>query len=319
MKSKITQRLKIKKTDILKWIGTILTLALFLFLAQKQDWQTIGKSLKEVPLSTIIIVWVLFCLRIVINSFRWFVLLKIAEIKIPPIETVKIFFLGMFVSNFLPSTIGGDGIRFLTLLKYEDDKSIALSSIIIDRLVNVIAMILLLPISAAILFGNLSLVVEGAKGLFSGFFLGWRDKRSSYIESTKKWLGKFRFWIEKPKEFSLSFIITWSAQILYFFGIWMIARGLGMEITYLQVTGISVLTYLITLIPISINGYGVREVAITSLYSLLGYSIEAAISLAIISRLLYLSTTLIGAIWLPENISFIGEKAIDFKSIILEK
>ena len=81
-----------------------------------------------------------------------------------------------------------------------------------------------------------------------------------------------------------------------------------MSIKYYQVMGITTIAYLVTLLPISINGYGLREITISSLYSILGFPIEAAISLAILSRLLYLTTTLVGAAWLPEYLTYLDKK-----------
>ena len=64
--------------------------------------------------------------------------------------------------------------------------------------------------------------------------------------------------------------------------------------------GINVLTYLLTLLPISVNGYGVREVAMTTLYMQLGASLEQASTLALITRFFMLMETLPGALWLPQ-------------------
>ena len=298
---------KFNTKKILRWIGTIITLLMFAFLIQSQDWSMVWTTFSKLSLKIVLIVWILFVSRILVNSIRWFILLNTADIRIPFIESLKLVFLGMFVSNFLPSTIGGEGIRYLALLRFENDKAKALSSIIIDRLINVIAMILLLPISLMVFsnkimqFSDFSLM-----GVISISVL--KEKFSNWLDTGKKWINKNDYWIKSPDKIITSFIVSWTALFTYFFGIWLIARDLGMSIGFFQVAGITVLTYLITLLPISVNGYGVREITITSLYSLLGYPIEAAISLAIVSRLIYLSTTLIGAAWLPENLSYLDKK-----------
>jgi len=292
---------------IIKWSGTLLTLFLFYYLLQKQNWETIWSTFQLLSLQIVLIVWVLFVIRIIINSFRWYILLRIAEIPIPFIDSLKLFFLGMFISNFLPSTIGGDGIRFLALLKFEKDRSLALSSIIIDRLVNVIAMISLLPVSLFVYYEN-QIFVSDMKVIEASFLTGLLDKLNNWKISGRKWIKKNEFWLQYPKPLMSSVLVSWVALFIYFYGVWLIARNLGMSIKYYQVMGITVITYLVTLLPISVNGYGVREVTITTLYTFLGYPMEAAISLAIITRLIYLSTTLIGAFWLPENLSYLGKK-----------
>jgi len=292
---------------IIKWSGTLLTLFLFLYLLQKQNWETIWSTFQSLSLQIVLIVWVLFIIRIIINSFRWHILLRIAEIPIPFIDSLKLFFLGMFISNFLPSTIGGDGIRFLALLKFEKDRSLALSSIIIDRLVNVIAMISLLPVSLFIYYEN-PMFAYNTKVIEASLLAGLSDKFNNWRISGRKWIKKNKFWLQSSRALMSSVFVSWIALLIYFYGVWLIARNLGMSIKYYQVIGITVITYLVSLLPISINGYGVREVTITTLYTFLGYPMEAAISLAIITRLIYLSTTLVGAFWLPENLSYLGKK-----------
>ena len=239
---------------------------------------------------------------------RWFIVLGIYRVNIPFLDCLKIYFLGMFVSNFLPSTIGGDSIRYLALLRYEDDSSTALSSIISDRLVNIIAMVLLMPISAVIFWDPL---INTAASNFSTAAVGVGLKEKS--QKWKSWISdlfkRILFLFQSPRQLFFSMVVSWTAQLLYFLGLWFLANALGMSISYLQVSGISVLAYLVTLLPISINGYGVREITITSLYVILGFPIEGAISLAIISRLIYLVTTLPGAIWLPENVSLLSENS----------
>ena len=296
-----------KIKTIIKWSGTLLTLVLFFYLLQKQNWETITATFQLLSLRIVFAVWFLIIARIITNSFRWQILLRIAEIKIPFFDILKLVFLGMFISNFLPSTIGGDGVRFLALTKFEKDKSLALSSIIFDRLVNVVAILSLLPVTLFVYYEN-SLFVYDMKVIEALFFSGLSDKFKTWKISGRNWINKNKFWFQHPKALLSSISISWIGLFIYFFGIWLIARNLGMSIKYYQVMGIAVFAYLVTLLPISINGYGLREVTITTLYTFLGYPIEAAISLAVITRLIYLSTSLIGALWLPENLSYLGKK-----------
>jgi hypothetical protein len=67
--------------------------------------------------------------------------------------------------------------------------------------------------------------------------------------------------------------------------------------------GVTVITYFLTLLPISVNGYGLREVAITALYLPLGASLEQAAILAIITRFLSMLATIPGALWLSQVVA----------------
>jgi uncharacterized membrane protein YbhN (UPF0104 family) len=87
--------------------------------------------------------------------------------------------------------------------------------------------------------------------------------------------------------------------LVIFLAIYTLARGLAISVALYQVMGVTAITYLITLLPISVNGYGVREVTMTALYIYLGATVEQASTLAIVSRFMMLVVTLPGALWFP--------------------
>jgi len=64
--------------------------------------------------------------------------------------------------------------------------------------------------------------------------------------------------------------------------------------------GVNAITYLLTLLPITFNGYGVREVLITTLYMALGATVEQASAFAFITRFFMMIETIPGAFWLTQ-------------------
>ncbi len=289
----------------LKWVGTFIALTLFIYLILQQDWKNLWINLQNISVMVILLVCFLFLTRIVINSIRWFILLGIARIDIPLLDCIELFFLGMFFSNFLPTTIGGDGVRFLGLMHYEDDRSKVLSSIVIDRIINLFAILILFPLPI-IVFSEIFSSGNGVK-TSAGYFLSTVSNKFQKLKANiQEFLERNKFWFESPNRLLLSLVVTWLSQLFYYYGIWILARNLGMKVSLIQVVSVSVFVYLATLLPISINGYGVREVTITTLYSILGFPLDGAISLAIVSRLIYFVTSLFGGIWLPKYFSKIN-------------
>jgi uncharacterized membrane protein YbhN (UPF0104 family) len=98
-------------------------------------------------------------------------------------------------------------------------------------------------------------------------------------------------------------VVSWISIFVIFVAIWLVAIGLGIPVALYQVMGVTAITYLITLLPISVNGYGLRELAIVAIYTMLGATVEQATSLALITRLLMMIQTLPGALWIPQNLS----------------
>jgi hypothetical protein len=76
------------------------------------------------------------------------------------------------------------------------------------------------------------------------------------------------------------------------------------------VMGVSAAAYLITLLPISVNGYGLREFTVTALYMQLGATLEQASTLALVMRFFSLFETLPGALWLTQIIPSSEDAAV---------
>jgi uncharacterized membrane protein YbhN (UPF0104 family) len=83
----------------------------------------------------------------------------------------------------------------------------------------------------------------------------------------------------------------------YLCGVLLLAKEIGIQVNLMDVAGATALTYFITIIPLSINGYGLRELAILAFYTHFGASSEQATLLALITRFLFLLVSLPGALW----------------------
>jgi uncharacterized membrane protein YbhN (UPF0104 family) len=215
----------------------------------------------------------------------------------------------------LPSTIGGDTLRAVGLLRYDVSLTLSAASVVLDRLMNVLAMMTFLPFSFAVFGNQLELFSTDTRSLNinePSFLLlglvsvakGWTER---WFLKLKNWFmrvwGIVKVWLHHPGVLVGAFVLSWLSSFVIFFGIWILARGLGMDIALYEVMGIMVLTYFISMLPISINGYGLREVAVTALYMQVGASLEQASTLAVITRFMLLLETLPGALWLSDIVT----------------
>ena len=294
----------------LRWAGTIISLLIFLWLLTQQKWQIVVLYIYDIPRLYLLLATGLYFTGQVANALRWFILLHAPPVQIPFRQTFKISLTGAFVSNFLPSTVGGDAIRFASLFRYTDNRAICLASVALDRFVNVAAFVTILPLSMLTFIVNGSLLTENSlPGAISAsaFFterIGFIQKYSARVY---RWLIKtrdaFSIWLKRPFILAAAFLVSWFSIFVVMVAIWLIARGLGISVALYQVMGATAITYFITMLPISVNGLGVREVAITTLYLKLGANIEQATALAVITRLIALTVTFPGALWLPRIFS----------------
>lgn len=243
-----------------------------------------------------------------LNTLRWNLLLRAQGIEVPFVETLKIVIAGAFASNFLPSTIGGDSVRIVGVLRFGAAWSVSVASVVLDRFLNIIATLTLLPFSLfafgspASLWQNLTATGYPAPlVLGSGVAAGRVDKwTAKLIHALRRFLEVIRIWLDRPGTLLLAFVLSWLSTFIVFFAVWILARGLGIPVALYQVLGVMALTYLLSMLPISINGLGLREVAVTTLYMQLGATLEQASTLAVVTRFMLLLEALPGALWLSQ-------------------
>ncbi len=288
-----------------QWLGTLFSLGLFAWLLARQDWASTWVYVRRVPPWTPVLALGFYLLSNLGNAWRWYMVLRLGDIPLPYWTAAKIVFLGAFASNFLPSTVGGDTVRYLSLLRFTDKKGAGLVSLVVDRLLKMASMLSVAPLSALFFAPLLREMLGGrpAAGMFSLPAAARRRLKQGWEVLT--------LWFQRPAAFARALGAAWLSIFPVFLGMWLVARGLQIPVDLPRVMGASVVTYFFTLLPFSVNGYGVREVLITALYASLGAGVEQAAALAVITRLLMLAATLPGALWLPEILALVAERPSD--------
>lgn len=287
-----------------RWLGTAVATVLFFWLLLRLDWHATWANLNQLSIGLVLLALSFYYTGMLANAFRWYILLKTQVAGISLVEVIKIVFAGAFVSNFLPSTIGGDTVRVISIRRFIADWEVSVASVVIDRLLNVLAMLVTLPFTWITFGAKILAILKLASITVMGLAV---QESAQPVGSGGVWKRSFNrirralaLWKSHPWQLCLAFVIAWLSIFAIFCGVWVIARGLGIHVAIYQVIGINVITYLLTLLPISINGYGVREVAMTALYLQLGATLEQASTLALITRFFMLLETLPGAIWLAQ-------------------
>jgi uncharacterized membrane protein YbhN (UPF0104 family) len=104
--------------------------------------------------------------------------------------------------------------------------------------------------------------------------------------------------------------VSLAGVLSYLFSLLILAHELGIDVNLAQVAGVTGLTYFLTLLPISLNGWGVREVGVVALYSTLGAEADQAVALALVSRALLMISSLPGAIWVGDVLARISSQTM---------
>lgn len=277
---------------IVRWLGTVLSLGLFLWMMLFYiDWNSALKYVWGIQFGALLLALGLYLASQAFNTLRWCSLLWTHGVKISFWQAFRITWSGIFASNFLPSTIGGDGLRMVAVYPYTRSKTVAVGSVALDRLTNMAAWVCLLPLPLTMFGGKLWTLVAAVfpfdfKALFERYF-------PKLVEAVREWASR-------PQAFVWAFLVAWPSNLVFMLAAWLMARQLGMQVSFVQVMAVQTVTYFLSVLPVSINGLGVREVTYTTLFVWLGSSLEQASALAVITRFLIVLETIPGALWVSK-------------------
>ena len=227
---------------------------------------------------------------------RWHVLMHSAGTGITPRQSIRLTFAMLFSSNFLPTTIGGDVVRLAGAIRLGFDQAISLASLVVDRLIGMTGMAMALP------FGIPAYIQYATSLPATSITIPWLNP---IAEKIRRFLHDLmlalKVWINKPRSLLGALGFTWMHMLCTFAMIRLLLGGMGEHISFWLVMGLWSATYFITLIPISINGMGVQELAITFFYVAIGGIFQSSgLTLALLMRLLQMIASLPGALFIPD-------------------
>lgn len=307
------------KISWLRWLGTLAALVLLLYLLAQQGWQEIWQAVQQVSWWRLLVACLLMVVSRLAVCGRWHVLLRSAGLPISWPQSMRVTFAGLFASNFLPTTIGGDVVRLAGLAQLRYDTALGTASLIADRLVGMAGMALFLPFGLPSLFASPP-AAGAAAGLHSAAWPGavcgpsrpqpatshsTSDSTLTLVwQKTLNWfwriLEALKLWLKRPLGLALALLFTGVHMVCVFSLVALFLQGLNEPLSFFLIGGLYSIAYFITLIPISINGYGLQEISLTFVYSTLaGVSLSSSLTIALLYRTITMLVSLPGAWYAP--------------------
>ena len=285
---------------VLQLIGTLLAITLLVFLLREEGWSEIIAAMRQIKFTDLCWVALLFLISRMAIVWRWHILLRSGGINIAFKESLGLTFTGLFASNFLPTTIGGDVVRLTGAMQMGFDRAVCLASIAADRLIGMLGMAMTVPTGLAYAWTTLQ---AGSTVLT---FYAILQKPLIFVKRT---LSILSLWLKKPAALLASLAFTWLHMLCLFGSIYIFVDDLGSRVSFWMIAGLWSLTYFITLIPISINGYGLQELSFTYLMSTVaGLTPAMSLTVAVLIRTYFILASLPGAAFMPSILAAIGEQ-----------
>jgi len=306
-------------------VKVCISIAIMYFLLRSIDLATLWQTFASVNPLAVVFVAVLFLCTQSISTFRWSVILK-KDVDISYFKLLSIYFVGMFFNNFLPTMVGGDLVKGYYLYKYSNKGDVALASIFMDRYSGFAA---LMCITALALIPGYALIKGTALPGFFVLLIGGFAAMSLVI-----WVGPLHSWAMRlmdkihfyginkkidtfyrvlmgykshadilAKIFACSVVVQGGVIIGYY----VLGSGLGMDIPLGYYFLFIPLTTVISMLPISLSGLGIREGAFIFLFTMVGATKEQAITLSLLWFATCAFVSIIGGV---EYVRMGGRKAV---------
>jgi uncharacterized protein (TIRG00374 family) len=300
------------KKPLLFFGKLVVSTVLIIYLLRKLDLSVIYSYLGEVRISWIIIAIFLLGIGRLITGWRWKVLLNAQGIHIPFKTLLSFLFVSNFFNTFLPSTIGGDAMRASDSSRHSRLPAESITTIVVERMLGICALgtVAFVSFLCGISFKKHLLYLFWPVLLFlvvtyAALILVLNRRTSMVVAAIFKKM-RIRKLSDKVRKVSLVLselkqnkasiigagLLSLLLQVNVIIYTYVAALSLNLRIPLIDFFIIVPIVLLILILPVSINGIGLRENAYTFMFA--GYIAgEEAVAL---SWVLLALTLLLGGI-----------------------
>jgi glycosyltransferase 2 family protein len=250
---------------------------------------------------------------IVLSALRWQKVLDALEIPARLPRLMSHYLAGQFVSNVLPTTIGGDVLRVSRLSRDTGESPGTFASVVLERLTGWLVLPVITIVGFAVNPGlrhlgtatRVALVLAvGTLALLVGVLVAAGSTRVggrfAAREGWRRFIGAVHLGIERlrshPGAAANVLVAGFAYQLALVFAAVAAAQALGLRpagLTALLAFFPAVL--IAQVLPISLSGLGVREGAFVLFLGPLGVAHDEAIALGLLLYLLNVAVSLLGA------------------------
>ncbi len=288
--------------SVIRLVQATVSLALILWLLANVSWRETLTVLVQADLLTMVAACALYYAGVALSCWKWAIALRVEAIQSPFARLFRWYLIGAFVNNFLPTDVGGDLGRGFYAGRFTGQTGAVARSIIVERATGLLAMAVLasaslnfinwrIPVEILLIAAMLALAVAGVA-------LAGRARLPFLTRMLDKMRESGARYVQAPGSLTVMLVLSFAFQVLAGTGVWLNMVAVGVHLPFLTVVLAAALVGLAGLLPISINGWGVREALIVTLLTPFGAPPDRLLAAALLGRFLLLLVTLAGGILL---------------------
>ncbi|HZT76646.1 MAG TPA: lysylphosphatidylglycerol synthase transmembrane domain-containing protein [Vicinamibacterales bacterium] len=293
------------------------SIILLAILFSRIDAARLWASAKRASVAWLLAALVIYVVNVAASLWRWHLLLEAQETKVPARTLAGSYCVALFFNNFLPSNIGGDFFRIADTARFTKSKTVATLVILADRVMGVIALVLIAAIGATVSGAIHPAVVPiWPVWLWAGFVAGAAASAPAVLAPAgvgrllrplsvihPEWVGgridnatmilsRFRRHPVRLAQCFAGAVFVQATMVVFYYAVILALHG-GTAFADLAV--IVPISFVVQMLPISVSGFGLREATFSIYFARIGQPVEAAILMSLVGQALVMLFSLSGA------------------------
>jgi uncharacterized membrane protein YbhN (UPF0104 family) len=280
----------------------LFSVLLLIWVLRKTPVAEVLAALRSADISLVVLAAAMCALGHGLSIGRWRILLRAQNVRPPYRELLSSYGTAVFLNNLLPSTVGGDAIRAYDSWRFGSSQGGALAAVLMDRLFGLIALALF-ALAAMLAWQGLGARLGVSPGVPAAVVAGVLALPAALAllaaavdpERAARWplLGAgraarilqqlsraFAAFQGQPAALARVLVVSLLLQLNVVLYYYVLSRALGLELALPPFFLIVPLLVLAMMLPVSINGVGLRENALSLLLSAFEVASAPAVALA---------------------------------------
>ncbi len=300
------------------WLRVSVSLALLAWLLFRVDWAVVVAQARQVSSAALGLAWLSFWAAFALANARWVRLARAGGLAVSWWMLFRLKLVGFFWTQFLPSTVGGDGYRILALRHHAPGKTRAVVlSVLLDRLYGYLALLL----THAALFGLLgargvalpawvraaswALVGLGVGALALGLWaLGDDARLARALAALRAPAAAAELRAMHRAEGAIALLLSFAFVGVSGLTMAVLLWALGVPVDGLTFFYAYTFSLLVATLPISLNGLGLLEASMVVILQGQGFDPNAVLTALGLWRFVQWSAGLLGGV-----VSLVGPRA----------
>ncbi len=313
-------------------ISSCLIVGLIYFL----DFNSLGSAAKEIDFYYLVLAFFMVIGNRILMPIKWNLLLKARGIQLSSWQAIRIYTIASFLGLVLPPTLGADSIRGFYLKKAGIDLSDAVASIVIERVLGLVVLLIFAVVGFALLFGLLrdgqfqafgiaSFLVALSVAMLVVLYLSFTQHFQRYVthfsarlQSTRlnklargvdSFVKAYQEYRHKKRVLIVFCGLTALELTLVIIRSYIIALSLGITLSVTTYFAFLPLVTLLNRMPISFDGFGINEALFIYFLGLFGVIAEKGFLIGLINHILFIFGVMPGGIFYALS-DRAGEKSV---------